>query len=74
MIAMLAALLKEAFTPQKVGGLILIVRGATGVVRACGGTIGTTQNIGHMLFLCTGLTWASYTVAMRCARLDGLGF
>src|SRR5215467_9695243 len=30
------------------------------------------QNIGHLLFLCAGLAWASYTVAMRRARLDGL--
>jgi len=42
MVAMLAAvLLKEAFTPQKVGGLILIVLGAIGIVWASGGTIGT---------------------------------
>jgi len=73
MVAMLAAvLLKEAFTPQKVGGLILIVLGAIGIVWASGGTIGTRQNIGHLLFLCAGLAWAGYTVAMRRARLDGL--
>lgn len=73
MVAILAAvLLKEALTPQKVGGLILIVLGAIGIVWASGGTIGTMQNIGHLLFLCAGLAWASYTVAMRRARLDGL--
>ena len=72
-VAILAAvLLKEAFTPQKVGGLILIVLGAVGIVWASGGTIGTQQNIGHLLFLCAGLAWAGYTVAMRRARLDGL--
>jgi len=37
-----------------------------------GGTLGTRQNIGHFLFLCAGLAWAGYTVAMRQARLAGL--
>src|SRR5215469_15823551 len=73
MVALLAAvILKEAFTPQKTGGLILIILGAVGIVWASGGTIGTRQNIGHVLFLCAGLAWAGYTVAMRRARLDGL--
>jgi drug/metabolite transporter (DMT)-like permease len=73
MVALLAAaILKEAFTPQKTGGLILIVLGAVGIVWASGGTIGTWQNVGHALFLCAGLAWAGYTVAMRRARLDGL--
>jgi drug/metabolite transporter (DMT)-like permease len=36
------------------------------------GTIGTAQNVGHVLFLAAGLAWAGYTVAMRRARLDGL--
>jgi len=73
MVAILAAvILKEAFTQQKVTGLILIMLGAVGIVWASGGTIGTRQNIGHLLFLCAGLAWASYTVAMRRARLDGL--
>jgi len=43
-----------------------------GIVWASGGTLGTRQNIGHALFLCAGLAWASYTVAMRRSRLDGL--
>lgn len=73
MVAILAAvILKEEFTPQKTGGLILIVLGAVGIVWASSGTLGTSQNIGHLLFLCAGLTWAAYTVAMRRARLDGL--
>jgi drug/metabolite transporter (DMT)-like permease len=73
MVAILAAvILKEEFTPQKTGGLILIVLGAVGVVWASSGTLGSSQNIGHLLFLCAGLTWAGYTVAMRRARLDGL--
>jgi drug/metabolite transporter (DMT)-like permease len=73
MVAMLAApILGEAFAPRKYMGLILIVAGAIGIVWASGGTLGTRQNIGHLLFLCAGLAWACYTVAMRRARLDGL--
>jgi drug/metabolite transporter (DMT)-like permease len=73
MVAILAAaILREAFTPQKRIGCALIVIGVIGVVRGAGGTIGTTQNIGHFLFLSAGLAWACYTVAMRRARLDGL--
>ena len=73
MVAMLAAImLKEALTPQKDAGLVLIVVGPVMIVWATGGTLGTRQNIGHILFLCAGLAWAAYTVAMRHARLDGL--
>ena len=73
MVAMLAAIiLRETLTPQKNGGLVLIALGAIMIVWASGGTLGTRQNIGHFLFLCAGLAWAAYTVAMRQARLDGL--
>ncbi len=73
MVAMLAAIiLKEALTPRKNGGLVLIALGAIMIVWASGGALGTRQNIGHFLFLCAGLVWAGYTVAMRRARLDGL--
>jgi len=73
MVAVLAAaVLGEAFTPRKNMGLILIVAGAIGMVWASGGTLGTRQNIGDLLFLCAGLAWAGYTVAMRRARLEGL--
>jgi drug/metabolite transporter (DMT)-like permease len=73
MVAILAAIiLKEPFTPQKNVGLALIVLGALTIVWATGGTFGTRQNIGHALFLCAGLAWAGYTVAMRRARLEGL--
>jgi drug/metabolite transporter (DMT)-like permease len=73
MVAILAAaILGEAFTPRKNAGLILIVLGAVGIVWGSGGTIGTRQNIGDLLFLCAGLAWACYTVAMRWARLEGL--
>ncbi len=73
MVAILAALiLKEAFTPQKRFGCILIVSGALAIVWGAGASIGSPQNIGHLLFLSAGLAWACYTVAMRRARLDGL--
>jgi drug/metabolite transporter (DMT)-like permease len=73
MVAILAAaILKEAFTPRKRLGFALIVTGAIGIVWGSGGSIGTAQNVGHVLFLAAGLAWACYTVAMRGARLDGL--
>src|SRR6476660_4540731 len=73
MVAILAAVvLKEALTRQKRAGFALIVTGAVGIVWGTGGTIGTRQNIGHLLFLGSALAWACYTVAMRRARLDGL--
>ncbi len=73
MVAILAAVaLKEAFTRPKKIGCGLIVAGAIGIVWGSGGTVGTMQTIGHLLFLAAGLAWAFYTVAMRRARLDGL--
>jgi drug/metabolite transporter (DMT)-like permease len=73
MVAMLAAVvLKEAFTLQKRVGFALIATGVVGIVWGSGGTIGTAQNIGHLLFLGSALAFACYTVAMRRARLDGL--
>jgi drug/metabolite transporter (DMT)-like permease len=72
-VAVLAgAILREAFTSSKRIGCTLILIGVIGIVWGTGGTIGTTQNIGHLLFLGAGLAWACYTVAMRRARLDGL--
>jgi drug/metabolite transporter (DMT)-like permease len=73
MVALLAAaILKEAFTLQKSVGFALIATGVAGIVWGSGGTIGTEQNIGHLLFLGSALAFACYTVAMRRARLDGL--
>ena len=73
MVAILASvILNEPFNVRKRIGFVLIVLGAMGIVWGSGGTIGTTQNIGHALFLLAGLAWAGYTVAMRRARLDGL--
>jgi drug/metabolite transporter (DMT)-like permease len=67
-----AATLQEAFTPQKWMGFALIATGVLGIVWGSGGTIGTSQSIGHLLFLGSALAFACYTVAMRCAHLDGL--
>jgi drug/metabolite transporter (DMT)-like permease len=73
MVALLAApILHEAFTSAKRVGLALIVAGVIAIVWSADGTVGTRQNIGHLLFLGGALLWACYTVAMRYARLDGL--
>jgi drug/metabolite transporter (DMT)-like permease len=73
MTAMLAALiLKEAFTRQKRVGFALIVTGIVCIVWASGVSFGTSQTIGHVLFLGSALSFACYTVALRWARLDGL--
>src|SRR5262249_34314379 len=72
-VAPLAApLLKEAFTLQKRIGFLLISAGILGIVWVSGATVGTSQNIGHLLFLAAACAFACFTVAMRRARLDGL--
>jgi drug/metabolite transporter (DMT)-like permease len=73
MVAVLAAaVLKEAISAPRRIGCALIVTGAVGIACGARGDIDTRQNIGDLLFLCAGLAWACYTVAMRRARLDGL--
>ncbi len=73
LVALLAAVvLREAFGVQKRLGFALVLIGVIGIVWSAGGTLGSRQNIGHLLFICAGLLWACYTVAMRKARLDGL--
>lgn len=67
-----AVVLGEAFTVAKRIGLVLIVTGVLGIVWGAGGTIGSRQNIGDVLFIGAGLLWACYVVAMRKARLGGL--
>jgi drug/metabolite transporter (DMT)-like permease len=72
-VAVLAsAILKEAFTLRKRAGFLLIATGVVGIVSVNGATIGTSQNIGHLLFLASAFAFACYTVAMRRARLEGL--
>lgn len=61
MVAILASIvLKERFTVRKKIGFVLIVLGAVGIVWGRDGTIATTQNVGHALFLIAGLAWAGY--------------
>lgn len=73
MVALFAAvILREQFTGKKMIGFALILPGVLGIAWESGGLEGSSQNIGHILFLCSGLAWAVYTVAMRGARLDGL--
>ena len=73
MVAILAAvILKEPFTRRRKVGFALIVTGAVGIVWGSGGSLGTAQNVGHLLFLGSAFSWACYTVALRRARLDGL--
>jgi drug/metabolite transporter (DMT)-like permease len=73
MVAILAAIvLQEPFTRAKTLGFALILAGVVAVVWLTGGSLGSRQNLGHMLFLASALLWAFYTVAMRRARLDGL--
>ncbi|MBZ0123274.1 MAG: DMT family transporter [Roseovarius sp.] len=67
-----AAILKEVFTLRKRAGFVLIATGVVGIVSFSGATIGTSQNIGHLLFLASAFAFACYTVAMRRARLEGL--
>jgi drug/metabolite transporter (DMT)-like permease len=73
MVALLAAMvLGEEFSRAKQIGFALILPGVLAIALGSGGELGSLQNLGHGLFLCAGLAWAFYTVAMRRARLDGL--
>jgi drug/metabolite transporter (DMT)-like permease len=73
LVALLAAaVLREEFTPGKMLGFALILPGVLAITLASGGEFGSVENFGHALFLCAGLAWAFYTVALRRARLDGL--
>jgi drug/metabolite transporter (DMT)-like permease len=73
MVALLAAVvLQEEFTRAKKLGFALILPGVFAIILGSGAKLGLTQNFGHALFLCAGLAWAFYTVALRRARLDGL--
>jgi drug/metabolite transporter (DMT)-like permease len=73
MVCVLAAvILNEPFALSKRIGVALIAAGVVVVVGDSGGTLGSIQNIGHLLFLASALAFACYTVAMRRAGLDGL--
>jgi len=73
MVALLARIvLGEVLTVERKLGFALILSGAFAITVGSGGELGSRQNLGHALFLCAGLAWAFYTVALRRARLDGL--
>lgn len=65
-------LLKEAFTPRKRVGFALIVGGVVAIAWGAGVAFGTSQTVGHLMFLGSALAFACYTVALRHARLGGL--
>ena len=72
-VALLASsILGESFPWMKRVGLVLILSGALAIVGFAGLSRGGSQGVGHFLFLGAALLWASYTVSMRRARLDGL--
>ncbi len=73
MVALLAAaFLGETFTKAKKIGFALILPGVLTIVWGSNGEIGSSANVGDLLFLGSGLAWAFYTIAMRRARLGGL--
>jgi drug/metabolite transporter (DMT)-like permease len=71
-VALAVPILNEPFALPKQIGLAVIATGVVGIVWGSDGTLGTAQNIGHLLFLASALAFACYTVALRRARLDGL--
>lgn len=72
-VAIMAAfVLGESFTVAMRIGLALIVMGVLGILWGAGGTIGSSQNIGHAMFIGAGLLWAGYIVTLRKAGLGGL--
>lgn len=50
----------------------MILPGVLGITWGSDGGIGSSANVGDVLFLGSGLAWAFYTIAMRRARLGGL--
>jgi len=73
LVALLAAVvLHDEITGIKKLGFALMLPGVLAITLGSGGELGSMQNLGHALFLCAGLAWAFYTVALRRARLDGL--
>jgi drug/metabolite transporter (DMT)-like permease len=73
MVALLAAaFLQETFTKAKKIGFTLILPGVLGIAWGSEGGIGSSANVGDVLFLGSGLAWALYTIAMRRARIGGL--
>lgn len=65
-------ILREALSPVKKLGLVLMLGGVIAIVGIAGGSGVSRQSIGHALFLAGAFLWACYTVAMRRTRLDGM--
>ncbi len=73
MVALLAAaFLQETFTKAKKIGFTFILPGVLAIAWSSDGGIGSSANVGDVLFLGSALAWAFYTIAMRRARLGGL--
>ena len=73
MVALLAVpFLRERFSRMRTCGLFAIVGGVLVIVGGAGASLGTRQNIGHLLFMGSAVLWAVYTVTMRRARLDAV--
>ena len=73
MVAILASIvLGERFSVARRAGLLLILGGVLAILGAAGARIGSSENVGHALFVAAAVLWAFYTVAMRSAGLDGL--
>ncbi|MBI3517292.1 MAG: DMT family transporter [Proteobacteria bacterium] len=64
--------LKETFATTRRIGFALILAGAVGLIGVAGLTAGGWRTVGQLMFLGAAILWASYTVAMRRAQLDGL--
>ena len=64
--------LKEASTLKTHVGFALIASGVVLIAWGSGVTFGTSQTIGHILFLGSALSFACFTIALRQAGLDGL--
>jgi len=71
LVALLAAVvLHDEITGIKKLGFALMLPGVLAITLGSGGELGSMQNLGHALFLCAGLAWAFYTVALRRAHGD----
>jgi drug/metabolite transporter (DMT)-like permease len=72
-VACLAAIaFKERLVPIRKAGLVLVGLGSLMIGGLGIANVDGQQTIGHVLFLTAACLWASYIVAIRRARLDGL--
>jgi drug/metabolite transporter (DMT)-like permease len=64
--------LKERLVPIRKTGLVLVGLGGLVIGGLDISSFGGRQSVGHLLFLSAACLLACYTVAIGCARLDGL--